>query len=144
VRFFLLATLGLMGPAIAAPVAHACPGRTACLARPAVVTPAEVEAARIAPTEVAAPAGSHGRGPVPVLTLVLPTISVAEPTLSFDPMPDAKPIVRDMAAVFAQASRKVDQTMPSVQRPTYNVMASPVIVAGTFDTVPGVGLSGAF
>lgn len=149
VRLFLLATLGLLGSAVSAPDAQACPGRTACLARTAVVTPADIETAHVASMQVAAPSETVSRGPVRVLTLTLKTTFEGDPSpsrlhLSFDPMPEAQPIKRDMASVFAQASAKVDQTMPSVRRPTYNVMASPVIVAGTFDTVPGVGVSGAF
>jgi len=136
VRFLLLASLGLLGSAVSAFEAQACPGRTACLARTAVVTPADVETAQIA-------------RPAPVMHLTLPTTVLTDGSsellqLSFDPMPETQPIKRDMASVFAAASAKVDQTMPSVRRPTYNLMASPVIVAGSFDTVPGVGVSGAF
>ncbi len=138
-RFLLLASLGLLGSAVSAPEAQACPGRTACLARTAVVTPAEIETAQLAAS--ARPARAMR------LTLQTTFLTEGSPSvlhLSFEPMPEAQPIKRDMASVFAAASAKVDQTMPSVKRPTYNLMASPVIVAGSFDTVPGVGVSGAF
>lgn len=138
-RFVLIASLGLLGSAVSATTAQACPGRTACLARTAVVSASELETA-----QVAASARPARIVHLTLRTTFLPEGSPSVLQLSFDPMPEAQPIKRDMASVFAAASAKVDQTMPSVKRPTYNLMASPVIVAGSFDTVPGVGVSGAF
>lgn len=62
--------------------------------------------------------------------------------LSFDSMPEARAIVMDMETFWSQLETSVHSQMPKVERRTVTVTLSPVIVAGQFDTVPGVGVSG--
>ena len=126
--------LTLLGVALATTPVMACPLGMVCLTRRAVAAATEV-----APTP----------SPMPSKPLQLKLMRTAgietEPPvmhLSFDPMPEAKAIVADMETFWAQLESSVHSQMPKVERKAVTVTFSPVIVAGQFDTVPGVGLSG--
>jgi hypothetical protein len=47
-------------------------------------------------------------------------------------------------AFWATLEHKVDGAMPHVQRAGVSMVVSPVIVSGTFDSVPGIGVGGEF
>jgi hypothetical protein len=59
-------------------------------------------------------------------------------------MPVVPPVQSPVPAFWATLETKVDGAMPHVQRGGVSMVVSPVIVSGTFDTVPGIGVGGDF
>ncbi len=125
--------LGLLGVALAAGPVMACPTGT-CLTRGAAPARAEVSPApsTTPPVEVQ----------LKLLRIAGLEVDVPATRLSFDAMPEARAIAADMETFWAQLESSVYSRMPKVERKKVSVTFAPVIVAGQFDTVPGLGLSG--
>jgi hypothetical protein len=109
-----------------APPVFACPVGTLCAA---------VDAPRI---EVAAPA------PPPPRPLSLRIERAPErPPWDLRAPPPAD-TANEMPWIWQVLRREVHARMPRYDDDAVTVVLSPVVVAGTFDTVPGVGIAGDF
>jgi hypothetical protein len=131
-RAFLVATvLGLLA---ASSPASACPRGTACIAT-------RTHDAIAVATAMPAPAAR------PSLVLRARTVddtvapSLARSLRAHKPAP-ARAV--EMPAVWQSLRSAVYRQMPKYEERTFTLVAAPVVIDGAFDTVPGVGLAGAF
>jgi hypothetical protein len=114
-RVLVVVLLGVVG---AARPAGACPRELACIASGDVVA---------APTRSAIAQVDSREALAGSLRAVVP-----------------KPGDVAMPWIWQVLSREVYRRMPRHEERRFTIVLSPVIVAGSFDTVPGVGLGGDF
>lgn len=128
----LAAALGLL----VTTAATACPREVACVLMRASAAPGLGEVAgpqrtaRTVSLQLAAPE-------TPELTSTV-SLRFSEPSPAADDL-------TEMPWIWVVLKREVHQRMPRYeQEREFSVMLSPVVVAGSFDTVPGLGVAGDF
>lgn len=124
--------LGLAAPS----VARACPRGTACFGT--TMNAAVVEAPnRVAP--IPPPVTAPVRAP-----LVKPLVMDESLTLALRAKQPAATDASAMPWIWQVLRTEVYEAMPHYEQERYSLTLTPVVVAGQFDTVPGLGVGGDF
>jgi hypothetical protein len=146
VRVFLVAAIVLaMAPAHAV----ACPHNTACfkstatmdrLAKRVALGRMGVSTWRVYEREVAVAAPRRYLR-APVVSAPASPVPLEHSLRTHSPQSENED---DMPSIWLELRHKAYARMPHVEQARFTLTVMPVVVAGTFDTVPGIGIGGDF